>query len=189
MASGLEVLWSQEAAGWAQAIGSFFALYITQRIASRESRDAAVARETRGMVAALSILQPLESWHRALGQAIPGSDSYAAHLHDPKIVTVRAKVPELVAAALPELTGLRTVSDPLLRAAYLSNWITRHRETASKAFHGSSLESFWLPDDKARVFMGVYRDNVVRLRALIQDAIEAIGHRFPDPNRAWTAQT
>ena len=153
-------LWTQEAAGWAQAVFTFIAIVATYLLSSattrREEKQRMEARRTQARSRSLALLPAITEWDSKLSALAP--DRPRQRISPSEFKDAIAPPARLVDA----VEFFYTLGDPgqvLERAIFLGDWLIDHRDGVEGQFHDSGEDSekiraraaFWLRVDRLRI--------------------------------------
>jgi hypothetical protein len=168
----LALLWTQEAADWAQAFGSVFAIFATYRLSTRSRRielaDRAIAARSDGRALALAIFPAIQQWMNEVAavrrQTATSAPTFgAADLR-------RILPPDDVRAAATRLFRVPSVGHQLEAAYFLSLRLYQAVEERLNGFEGD--RGF-----DADV-IGTFRSDVVSIEQHLRRAREGIDREF-----------
>jgi len=136
----LAKLGTQEAAGWAQAIGTVAAIGATWFVAQRQRADAIRDRNSernarqRGL--AISILRPLTQWHSTVARAMSDGAGSFNQLTRDNLLFQTLGAPESIEEILPMTGDLGAAGVHIQKAAFLVKWLSDKRDQAWSANTG-----------------------------------------------------
>lgn len=159
LSSARTLLWSPEAAGWAQAAGTMLAIFVTYWLASKNDRKAREEwikdEKNRGLSLALALLPDVSAWHARLTKL------NAIELDgDKKIYDVMKegglaeaiRGPQIITSNVKELYLLGEAGRLIQKAIRDQAWLVDSCASAIAASYGNSGNSEQDERERARYF-------------------------------------
>lgn len=170
-------LWSQEAAGWAQAVFSVVAIAVTYCLASRSSREESrrrkIERSQHAKALSLALLPALTKWYGQLQWLTAKGDYNLVDAMKGNSLQKESRAPEEIFASMKDLHLLGDTGQSIEIAVFLQAWLMDNQVRAFEAARGNSGDSV-----KDELEWKAYLAKVDRLVAEVRSAKDAIRDMF-----------
>lgn len=173
------ILWSEEAAGWLQAVFALVGiLYAYQRGAAAYRRDRLEResrREARARTLSLRLLDPLRRWFERVDDAVSREETALEALAKAALVGKRIAVPPEIEGSLSDISDV--FDEPgrnIEEAVYIVGLVSAKERSATYTQNNLTGDMIRdpLPIDRE------YLDHLRRLRSLLIEAERALHKRF-----------